>query len=188
MLLVSITLVILYSLVLALYTTSTISQHSIFALFKENFYFSNFNTTIFLHIIFYMLFEELAFRKSLIVSIKNLAISLPLILYLSFKSFIDESFYLFIYSFYALLLLVIYKKVFSAKWIQRINIVLSLIALSIFHLSKFSTDTTDFFELFFNNIIPIFIIGAVLAHVRIKFDSYWSFSLYFVIVALANIF
>ena len=188
MLLFTIALIILYNLVLELYNTSKISKNSFLALFRKNFYYTNFNNTIFPHIIFYMLFEELAFRKSLIISVQNLIISLPLILYLGFKNFLDERFYLFFYSFYALLLIIIFKKDYSSKWIQRINLVVYLVTLSVFHLSKFSTGKNDFFELFLNNLIPIFIIGMILAHIRLKFNSYWSFSLYCVIVTLTNIF
>ena len=188
MLLVSFSIVISYNLVLELYNTSTISKHSFLTLFRANFYFSNINNTIFPHIIFYMLFEELAFRKSLVISVQNLILSLPLLLYLSFKDFMNDSFYLFIYSFYALLLIIIYKKEISAKWTQSINIIISLLALAVFHISKFSTDNTNFVELFFNNMIPILIIGTVLAHLRLKFNSYWSFALYFVLIILVNIF
>ncbi len=185
--LLSIALLVLYSFTLEFYITSSVSKNSFLSLFKENFHLTNFYNTIFPHIIFYMLFEELAFRKSLVISVKNLAISLPLILYLSFKSFLDESFHLFIYSFYALFIIIIFKREYSSKFMQRIHTLVSLLALTVFHLSKFSTDKTDSFELIFSNLIPFFLIGVTLAHVRMKFDSPWSIFSYFLIVLVANI-
>ena len=187
MLLMSFSLVIVYTVVLDLVSTSTLSKPSVFRLFRENFFFSNIENPIFPHIIWYMLFEELAFRKSLVIWVKNLIMSLALLLYISFISFIDESFMLFIYSSYVLLLIVIYKKENSNKWSQRINIIFSLVALAVFHASKFVTEHTDTIDLFLIYIIPILMIGGVLAHLRLKFNSYWSFSLYFVIVLMSNI-
>ena len=187
-LVISIALVTIYSLLLEVCTSSTISKNTYLSLIKENFNFANYINAIFPHIIFYMLFEELAFRKSLVISRKNLIISLPLLLYLSFQSFLAESNFLFIYGLYALIIIILYKKANLSKWLNRLNSIVSVAVLAAFHVSKFSSDISVSVEFFSKYLIPMLLIGLILAHIRLKFNSYWSFAVNFVIIVLVQLF
>jgi len=67
------------------------------------------------------------------------------------------------------------------------NVVIALAALVTFHISKFEVVEMNTVTLFLKYVIPILIVGGVLAHLRLKFDSYASVLSYFLIMLVAAV-
>ena len=184
--LLSTTLLLLYGICLVLIYNNDFSVSSGMFVLKENFHYAQYNNKIFPAIIFYIFFEEFVFRKSLQISINNILLTLPLLFFLGCKSFLDQSAHLYTYGIYSLFIIIFYNRRVNSKWVQKINFVLSLITLSTFHVSKFELEYTSGREILFYHIIPIIIIGIVLAHLRLKFNSFSSLIAYFLIISFTN--
>ncbi len=178
---------LIYSFILELIFNSNTSYLNAVSILKENFIRLNFKNHIFPHIFFYLLFEELAFRKSLVISLKHIAITLPLLLFLGTNSFIDESIYLYFYGLYALFIIIVYQKYAASKWMRNLNIVFSLLVLCGFHLSKFDLGDINSIEIFVQYIIPMMMVGSVLIYLRLKYDSYASVLSYLLILLIVNL-
>ncbi len=171
--------ILLYTVIIENTYTSTIADDGIFSLLTANFKYHN---GFLPNILLYLVFEELAFRKSLKITGEHLILSLPLLFILSGHAFLNEDNSLYIFALYGIFLITLYKLKYTSQFIRVINFVLSLAALCAFHISMFTRDSYHDYDLLFFNIIPIIIVGISFAFIRLKFNSSWSLIAYVIFI------
>jgi len=187
-LLLSFAIIYIYSLILTIIKYSPEQSKSLFfTLLIENFSKKNFGAFLLPNIVFYVLYEELTFRKSLIPSENNIIISVILLFYLTAKGFLENTFSLYIFTPYAIFLIFCFKNKYSSDIAKAINVILALLSLSVFHTLKFTNEQILSLNLLIYNAVPMLILGSFLAYLRLKFNSFMSIITYLIFYLIVHL-
>lgn len=131
--------------------------------------------------IFYILFEEVAFRNPLKKTRLNLSLAITLLLVLSVHQFPEAQASFYLFSVYGLFLLVHLNKPTMNPILKYTNMALSFCALSLFHLLKFDLNQTPFFEQMTHYVLPILGLAILLSYLRIKYTIATSLLSYLIL-------
>jgi len=136
--------------------------------------------------LFYILYEELAFRSSLKDSKVVLVLASAFLLILSIYQFsrADYSFYLF--SIYGLFLLIHLNRQAQSRTSLFMNYILGLLGLCSFHLLKFDLSIIPINTVLTNYLFPILLLGIFLNYLKNRYNRIASLLCYLLIYLISQ--
>ena len=180
-------LLAIFTFLIGILLLSRLQPNSNFSkLLQANFTQMNYSGFLIAKPLFYIFFEEFAFRAALKPTRYFLGIAAFLVLFLSINQFPGASLSFYLFSVYGLFLLIQFNKNLQTKFILGLHYLLSLSALNAFHLLKFDLREFSIDQLILTYLLPITMLGTMLFWQRLKHPPAISLLTYLFIYLLSS--